>query len=137
MGNAMQLTTLRFFVLPAALWAIPALAGELSAEDIRREIVGRHVFLAVPLGGEFPLNYHADGRVDGDGDAIGLGRLAKPTDSGRWWIDGDRLCQKFESWYDGKPMCFVLTRTGERQVAWERDNGDTGTARIGGRIAAR
>ncbi|MBS9478726.1 hypothetical protein KIP89_16575 [Ancylobacter sp. VKM B-3255] len=119
------------------LIAAPAVASELSAEDIRREIIGRHIFLAAPLGGEFPLNYHPDGKVDGDGDAVGLGRLAQPKDEGRWWIADDRLCQRFESWYDGKPMCFVLTRIGDGQVAWLRDNGEKGTARIGGRIASR
>lgn len=133
----MRLTTLYSVALAGLLPATHAAAAELSAADIRREIVGRQVFLAVPLGGEFPLNYHADGRVDGDGDAVGLGRMAQPTDQGRWWIDDDRLCQKFAIWYDGKPMCFTLIRIGEGQVAWQRDNGDTGTARIGERIAAR
>lgn len=124
-------------ILAGATASAPALASVLSAEDIRREIIGRHIFLAVPLGGEFPLNYFPDGRVNGDGDAVGLGRLAKPKDEGRWWIAGDRLCQRFQTWYDGQPMCFVLTRIGAGQVAWERDNGDSGTARIGGQIAAR
>ncbi len=124
-------------ILAGVASSVPASAAELRAEDIRREIIGRHVFLAVPLGGEFPLNYFPDGRVNGDGEAVGLGRLAQPKDEGRWWIAGDRLCQRFKAWYDGKPMCFVLTRIGNGQVAWLRDNGETGTARIGGRIASR
>jgi hypothetical protein len=108
-----------------------ALADGLTAEDIRRGIIGRTIYLAAPLGGEFPLNYHRNGRVDGDGDALGLGRFIKPADSGRWWVDGDRLCQQFRIWYGGTPMCFELSRTGPKSVKWVRDNGETGVARIG------
>ena len=66
--------------------------------------------------------------------ALGLGKLAKPSDTGRWWIDGNRLCQKFTSWYKGEPMCFELIRTGDKRLKWIRDNGQTGTARIGSSI---
>ncbi|MDQ0455500.1 hypothetical protein [Rhizobium paknamense] len=102
-----------------------------SARDIQRSIVGKRVFLATPMGGEFPLNYRRNGVVDGDGQALGLGRFVKPNDTGKWWIDGDRLCQRFNTWYKGAPMCFELYRTGENQLRWIRDNGQKGTARIG------
>lgn len=108
-----------------------AYAATFSAGDIRSDIVGRTIYLATPFGGEFPLNYRAGGRVDGDGEALGIGRWVKPNDTGRWWIDGHQLCQQFQTWYDGAPMCFTLTRTGERTLNWVRDNGETGTARIG------
>ncbi len=124
-------------VLVLCAMSITAQADELTAADIKAEIVGRHIFLATPMGGEFPLNYHVSGRVDGDGEAVGLGRLAQPKDVGRWWIDGDQLCQKFETWYDGKPMCFVLADVGPAKLSWVRDNGERGTARIGSKIGAQ
>jgi hypothetical protein len=99
--------------------------------DIQKMIVGKRIYLAAPMGGEFPLNYRRSGVVDGSGEAVGLGRLAKPKDTGKWWIKGDRLCQQFTSWYKGAPMCFELIRTGETTLKWIRDNGQTGTARIG------
>jgi hypothetical protein len=102
-----------------------------SDSDIQRLIVGKRIYLAAPLGGEFPLNYRRSGTVDGSGEAVGLGRLAKPNDTGKWWIREDRLCQQFSTWYKGAPMCFELYRTGERTLKWIRDNGQTGTARIG------
>jgi len=102
-----------------------------SAQDIRDGIVGRRIFLAVPFGGEFPLNYRQGGRVDGSGEALGLGRFAKPNDTGNWWIEADRLCQKFRSWYDGRPMCFDLYRIDDKRLKWIRNDGKSGTARIG------
>jgi hypothetical protein len=101
------------------------------ANDIRDDIIGKRVFLSVPFGGEFPLNYRSDGKVDGSGEALGLGRFVKPEDRGRWWIEADRLCQQFETWYDGEPMCFELYRLDAKRLRWIRNNGQTGTARIG------
>ncbi|MCU0885724.1 MAG: hypothetical protein MUC44_12410 [Beijerinckiaceae bacterium] len=108
-----------------------AQSRELAAEDIREKIAGKRIFLAVPLGGEFPLFYRKDGRVDGSGEAVGLGRLARPTDSGRWWIAGNRLCQRWQTWYNGQQMCFQLVSLGGDRLRWTQDNGDTGIARIG------
>ena len=115
-----------------ALSAMTSVANErFTAADIREDIIGKRIYLAVPLGGEFPLNYRQNGQVDGSGEALGLGRFAKPNDQGRWWIKGDRLCQQFTSWYKGAPMCFELQRLNGKQLKWTRDNGETGTARIG------
>lgn len=80
---------------------------------------------------ELPLIFRSSGKVDGNGQAIGLGRYVKPSDTGQWWIDANRLCQKFQSWNKGKPMCFELERAGANTIKWTRDNGRTGVARIG------
>ena len=109
----------------------PATARELDGDDIRRKVTGKRIYLAVPLGGEFPLFYRRDGRVDGTGEALGLGRFVRPTDQGRWWVQDNRLCQQWEVWYEGKVMCFTLTDLGNSRLKWLQDNGDAGTARIG------
>ena len=111
----------------------PAIAADepFSAADIRSQIIGRRIYLAAPFGGELPLHYRSDGGVDGSGEAVGLGKWLKPNDSGKWWIAGDRLCQKFTTWYGGRQMCFDLKRTGAGKVFWRRDDGETGIARIG------
>ncbi|MGE6740903.1 hypothetical protein ACQKGC_11565 [Allorhizobium pseudoryzae] len=123
-------------VVAAGSGASPASANQerISASDIRSDIIGKRIYLAAPLGGEFPLNYRTSGVVDGNGEALGLGRFVKPNDTGKWWIRGDRLCQQFTTWYKGAPMCFELYRTGDKTLKWIRDNGQTGTARIGGGI---
>lgn len=111
--------------------AVSASAEKMGADAIKKDIVGRTIYLAAPLGGEFPLNYRTSGVVDGNGKALGLGKFIQPQDRGKWWIDGDRLCQQFSKWYDGSPMCFTLTRTGPKTLKWVRNNGETGMARIG------
>jgi hypothetical protein len=113
-----------------------ALANEdggrnLRGEALREAVSGKRIYLSVPLGGELPLFYQPDGRVDGSGEAAGLGRFLKPSDSGRWWVEGERLCQQWESWYKGRVFCFTVRKLPENRIAWARDDGESGIARIG------
>ena len=125
-------------VLLAALGAAPVSAnpartGPMSGAEIREMVLQNRVFLSTPLGGEFPMNYRASGQVDGSGEAVGLGRFVQPKDKGRWWIAGDSLCQQWETWYEGKRLCFVIERTGPNSFLWKQDNGDSGRGRISAR----
>ncbi|CZT34278.1 hypothetical protein [Rhizobium sp. 9140] len=108
-----------------------AFAAGMTEADIRDKIIGRTIYLEAPMGGEFPLNYRTSGVVDGDGKALGIGKLIQPSDTGKWWIADDKLCQQFNTWYKGAKMCFDLTATGADKVKWVRDNGESGMARIG------
>jgi hypothetical protein len=108
-----------------------AQAEPVKGNELKQLINGKRIYLSVPLGGEFPLYYKKGGKVDGSGEATGLGRTMKPNDSGRWWISGAKLCQKWQTWYDGKVFCFTIQKTSEAKIAWVRDDGYSGTARIG------
>ncbi|MET0314200.1 MAG: hypothetical protein ABW275_07390 [Hansschlegelia sp.] len=117
--------------LAVVIAAAPVRAeGRLAGETLRETISGKQVYLATPLGGEFPLNYKANGEVDGSGKAVGLGKYMQPTDSGAWWVSGDRLCQKWKSWYGGREFCFTVEKDGPKTISWVRDDGMKGTARI-------
>jgi hypothetical protein len=52
------------------------------------------------------------------------------SDRGKWWISGNQLCQRWTSWMDSKSYCYTLTRRGNG-VRWVRNDGRSGTARIG------
>jgi hypothetical protein len=109
-----------------------ALAKELTTQQaIHQKIKGKRIFLKVPFGGEFPLYYQANGRVDGSGEAVGLGRWFRPNDQGKWWVESGKLCQQWQTWYDGKVFCFSLTALGPDMLTWTRDDGYSGKARIG------
>lgn len=116
-------------VLPATTLA--AAAEPLAGDEIRSMVNGKRVYLATPFGGEFPLHYKTNGQVTGDGTALGLGKYFAPRETGRWFVDGNRLCQQFPTWYKGKVSCFTLQKTGEASLRWKRDDGYSGRARIG------
>ena len=103
----------------------------LNNTQIITTLRGKRIYLSIPVGGEFPLNYYVDQVIDGDGQTTGLGFLFKQTDSGTWWVEQNKMCQKWSSWYDNKPFCFKLKRIDQNSLYWIRDDGLEGTARIG------
>jgi len=117
--------------LAVFLSAAPASAEWLDNDStIRSLVAGKRVYLKVPLGGEFPLYYQSNGRVTGDGSALGLGKYLAPRETGEWWVDGGKLCQRFPTWYKAKTTCFRIRPTSETRLRWERDDGYSGRARI-------
>jgi len=103
----------------------------LNNNQIVTTLRGKRIYLSIPIGGDFPLNYYIDQVIDGDGQTTGLGFLFKQTDSGTWWVEQNKVCQKWSSWYDNKPFCFKLKRIDQNSLYWIRDDGLQGTARIG------
>jgi hypothetical protein len=118
------------FAAATLLSTIPASASTLNGDELRRLVTGRTVYLAAPLGGEFPLKYKPNGTVTGDGEAVGLGRFYATRETGRWFMQGDQLCQQFPTWYSGTRLCFTVQDLGNRRIRWTRDNGQTGVARV-------
>lgn len=111
--------------------ALPAAAAELSGPEIRQLIGGEKVRLSTPFGITLPLHYREDGIVVGDVSSFSAARMLAPREEGRWWISGNSLCQKWPSWYDGRQFCFKITSLGGGKITWRRDDGASGTARIG------
>jgi hypothetical protein len=113
-----------------ALAPIVAFADELDGPSLKKLVNGKTVYLAAPLGGEFPLNFKTDGTVNGDGTSVGLGRFFAAKETGRWRISGNMLCQQFPTWYKGEQLCFTVRELGNNRIRWVRDNGEQGVARV-------
>jgi hypothetical protein len=118
-------------VLPAA----SAFAGQpaaLSGDELRQAISGKTVYLNVS-GFELPIRYNANGHMSGRMSTIAasFSRGDGASDTGKWWVADNQLCQQWSSWMDGKTYCYKLTRSGS-SVQWLRNDGHSGTARIGG-----
>lgn len=117
-----------------ALPAASALAEPvtLSGEELRQAISGKTVYLNIS-GFELPIRYAANGRMSGKMSmvAASFSRGDGSSDHGKWWVADDQLCQQWSSWLDGRSYCYKLTRNGS-SVRWVRNDGHSGTARIGG-----
>ncbi len=107
--------------------------GALTGDQLRKAISGKTVFLKVS-GFELPIKYAANGRMSGKMSTVAasLARGDGSADSGKWWVENDQLCQKWTAWMDGKAYCYKLTQQGKTSVRWVRNDGRSGTARIGG-----
>ena len=109
-----------------------AAAQDLSGSEIKKLISGEQVYLSTPFGVELPLNYKTNGEVTGNVSGISAASMFTPKETGKWWIEGARLCQQWPTWYKGRKFCFTIQQTGENTISWLRDDGASGTARIGG-----
>jgi len=112
--------------------ALGAESVKLAGDELRQAIVGKTVYLNVS-GFELPIRYAANGRMTGKMGTVAasFSRGDGASDSGKWWVADDQLCQKWTSWMDSKQYCYKLTRKGAA-VHWVRHDGRSGTARIGG-----
>ena len=113
---------------PASLAEPTTLAGD----ELRQAISGKTVFLNIS-GFELPIRYAANGRMSGKMSTVAasFSRGDGAQDRGKWWVAGDQLCQQWSSWMEGRSYCYRLTRDGST-VHWARNDGRSGTARIGG-----
>jgi hypothetical protein len=124
------------FVVAASL-ALPATASlaepsTLAGDELRKAISGKTVYLNIS-GFELPIRYTTNGRMSGKMSTVAasFSRGDGAQDRGKWWVAGDQLCQQWSSWMEGKSYCYRLTRNGA-SVRWVRNDGRSGTARIGG-----
>lgn len=105
-------------------------ADVLNPAEIKQTVIGKRVLLATRFGIEFPLVYKTNGSVAGDGSGTGLGKFFAPKETGKWWIKGQELCQKFPTWYNGRTQCFTLERLGGNKLKWKSKDGRSGIARL-------
>lgn len=123
-------------LLLAASLALPATAAvgaeQLAGDALRQAISGKTVYLKIS-GFELPIHYGSNGRMTGKMSTVAasLSRGDGSSDSGKWWVADDQLCQQWTSWMNGKQYCYKLTRQGS-SVRWVRHDGRSGTARISG-----
>jgi hypothetical protein len=105
-------------------------AGELVGAELHQAVSGKVVYVSTPLG-EVPIHYAANGNLTGRTDLALLDGESTPFDRGRWWVSDKKLCIQWQNWMGGKPHCFTMRRVGPNAVYWRRDDGKTGTARLG------
>jgi hypothetical protein len=110
--------------------ARPAKLTSLTADELRTAVTGKTVYLNVS-GFELPIRYGANGRMSGSmGSATAsFSRGDGASDTGRWWIEANQLCQRWNIWLEGETYCYELTRQGDT-VQWLRNDGRSGTALI-------
>jgi len=129
----------RFLAAAAILFAASAIAnaqsgpmGHSMGSDLRKAVAGNTVYLRTS-GIVLPIAYHPNGTMSGRLPALAamMATDMPATDKGKWWTAEGRLCQRWNRWLDGRSHCYRFTRDGQT-VQWLRDDGKTGTARIGG-----
>jgi len=126
-----HLIAIGFILAATAAGAEPV---RLSNQGIKDTVSGSILHIDTPLGTKLPVRYSQDGQVTGRAGGMVANYLGARADSGRWWVSKNRLCHKWQRWFEGKLQCLRLRKAG-RRILWRRDDGKTGTATIASRSA--
>ena len=103
----------------------------LTGDILRKAVTGKTVILRIS-GFDLPIRYAANGTMKGSMSMVAASLSGGgASDSGKWWIADDQLCQRWTSWMDAKTYCYSLSANGGA-VRWVRSDGRSGTARIAG-----
>lgn len=118
------------FLLAIAPLSLAHAQHQLAGEDLQKAIAGKTVYIYTPLG-EVPIRYSKNGSVSGRTELALLDGESTAFDRGRWWIAESKLCLQWRNWMGGKTHCFTMHRLSPTVVRWLRDDGKSGTARLG------
>ncbi len=120
-------------ILLGALAPATADADTMDSKALRAAVSGKIVYLRLAFGIELPIRYSANGTMRGSVKAAAASMAGNQpqSDTGSWWIRNDQLCQRWKRWMDGRSYCYQLSRSGS-VVTWKRNDGRSGTARLGG-----
>ena len=70
-----------------------------------------------------------DGITDYKSDGAMSGTLGDQSDTGRWWVEGDKYCRQWKRWNDGKKRCATVVINGDRSI-FRFDNGQVFTGSV-------
>jgi hypothetical protein len=105
-----------------------AQSSSLSGQQISDLVAGATVEIDTPAGTRLPVRYGRDGKLSGEARDLAP-YLGAAFDYGRWWVASDRLCHKWDRWFNSQPQCMRLSKEG-RLIRWRTQDGNSGTARI-------
>ncbi|MBE09280.1 MAG: hypothetical protein CMM35_03145 [Rhodospirillaceae bacterium] len=93
-------------VVPILIYLVLSFSAQASSEfltskEIKNRVAAGPLMIKSSADYEFPveLTILANGSLEGV-SANGY------YDVGRWWIKGDLLCHKWDSWFDGFRKCY-------------------------------
>jgi hypothetical protein len=101
--------------------------SKLQGDALKKAVSGKTVHLATPLG-TLPIRFRMNGTMSGAAGELAT-YIGSAADSGRWWVSSEKLCQRWQTWLDGKIYCFSLRQEGSI-VHWVRNDGLSGKATI-------
>ena len=106
-----MITILRFFLCAGAAitaWTGNALATGLVGDEINNAISGKTFWYSGKTQG---ITYRGTITFKEDG-AVSSKDLAGFSDSGKWWVDGDKLCRQFKKAKTDQADCQTVAQSG-------------------------
>lgn len=99
----------------------------LDDDALKSAVAGKTLRLDTRIG-SIPISFRADGTMTGRSTDL-ASYLGRGYDTGTWWVESNKLCQKWKLWLDGQAYCFTIRQSGQT-VQWTRDDGMRGTLTV-------
>ena len=124
------IAVLASFAASAVTAAAPSYAEwtPVPGRILKELVAGSTVVIDAPMGFKLPVRHGEDGALEGDAGGLAF-YLGSSTDTGRWWVERDRLCYRWARWFKSEARCMKIRRAGTR-IEWEKDDGETGTGTV-------
>lgn len=118
-------------LITVAAIASPALAEwtPVPGRVLKDMVAGSTVVIDAPMGFKLPIRHAEDGTMSGSAGGLSF-YLGASTDTGRWWIERERLCYKWARWFKSETRCMKVRQDGGNRIQWEKEDGETGTATV-------
>lgn len=114
-------------------WVVPIeraqAAEQLSGDMLKQNIPGAKIQLDTPLGSVIPVSYGVDGTLEGRAGAVAF-FLGSQKDRGKWWIEGSKLCHRWNTWFNSRTSCVRVYQEADNRISWIDQDGDRGTGTI-------
>ncbi|MEL7542626.1 MAG: hypothetical protein AAGJ70_02500 [Pseudomonadota bacterium] len=101
----------------------------LDGEAVHDLVAGARINLHTPIGTKIPVEYGIDGSLAARTSGMAAWYLGAKADTGKWWVKGHRLCQKWNVWFKRETKCVEIRRRGTVFHVKDLD-GETGTASL-------
>lgn len=105
----------RICLLASAILAattLNALADPLTAADIETTLPGAVTSGVNAYGNPYTVRFLEGGRIEGV-----AGASDEYRDGGSWWLEGDALCRRWDTWLEGQTNCFSVT-VADGTITW-------------------
>ncbi len=96
---------------------------EVTGEAIRQFFSGSLTRVVSEIGEDVLIEWSADGTMRGttrpgsfEGIIAGTFEAGEHADTGRWSIEGDRLCWQWDNWLSGARDCYVAQDLGDGRL---------------------
>ena len=67
-------------------------------------VAGTTVEIDTLIGTKLPVRYARDNKLSGEEARSLASYLGAVSDDGRWWVNSDQLCDKWNRWSNSEPL---------------------------------
>ncbi|MDX2258049.1 MAG: hypothetical protein NW205_03960, partial [Hyphomicrobiaceae bacterium] len=94
----------------------------MRGPELKVAVAGATLALDSPIGIALPIVFAHDGTMTSEAGTLSF-LLGSSRDVGRWWIAGDKLCKRWQVWFENKTKCVWVGIAPDNRITWRHADG--------------